>query len=687
LCTALFVYETACIFQRDPCIQVKKTTMDIVLLWSIFILLEEKPLNEKTFQTLEFQRVKEELTNFALTEEGKAELLNMMPSTIKRQIEMRLDEVTEAVRILEKSSSVPIHGLDGVEKVIANLNKGVPLRPDQLSNIHSFLDACNKLKKYMEDKQWLAPRVSAYVYSIDEIPEVADEINRCIRNGRVDDYASKELLRIRKQVSIQEDRLKDKIQSIVKSAKYKSYLQEAIVSQRNGRYVLPIKKEYKGKVKGAMLDSSASGSTLYIEPDELSIQQDQLLMYKLQEDQEIENILWALTGLIQTYEPQFKLAIETMVHYDVLFAKAKYSRAIDGVSAVVNESHRIHLKNAVHPLLGKGAVPLSIEMGDTFHALVITGPNTGGKTVTIKTVGLLVLMTQCGLHIPADRGSEISIFEQILLDIGDGQSLEQSLSTFSSHVKNIIEILKETNDRTLVLLDELGSGTDPLEGMGLATAILDQLYEKGATMLATTHYSEIKHFAEEHEGFMNGSMEFNIETLQPTYKLIVGEGGESQAFSIALKLGMHPSIIEKAHKITYRETKRYNADEQDFHAKKEMEKQVIASKYKRREHSKKAGLKPVVTLFAKGDNVKISPTGEHGIVFEGPDDMGRYSVQVQEERRILPHKRLSLYISAAELYPADYDFDIIFETKENRKKDKLMSKRYVEGLSIERDCD
>jgi DNA mismatch repair protein MutS2 len=649
-----------------------------------FYLLEEKTLNEKTFQTLEFHRVKEELTNFALTEEGKTELLNMMPSTNKRQIEMRLDELTEAVGILEKSASVPIHGLDGVGKIIGNLDKGIPLRPDQLTNLYYFLDACKKIKKYMVDKQYVAPRVSAYVYSIEDLPEIADEINRCIRNGRVDDYASKELLRIRKQVSIQEDRLKDKIQSIVKSAKYRSYLQETIVSQRNGRYVLPIKKEYRGKVKGAVLDSSASGSTLYIEPEELSIQQDQLLIYKLQEDQEIENILWALTGLVQTFEPQLKLAIETMVHYDVLFAKAKYSRSIDGVSAIVNESHRIHLKNAVHPLLRKGAVPLTIEMGDTYHALVITGPNTGGKTVTIKTVGLLTLMTQCGLHIPADDGSEISIFEQILLDIGDGQSLEQNLSTFSSHVKNIIDILKETNDRTLVLLDELGSGTDPMEGMGLATAILDQLYEKGATLLATTHYSEIKHFAEEHEGFMNGSMEFNIETLQPTYRLIAGKGGESQAFSIALKLGMHPAIIERAHEITYREAKTYVTDEQDFYAKKEMEKQIIVNKHKRRDHSKKPMAKPDAPQFTKGDNVKISPAGELGIIYEGPDDMGRYTVQVKDEKRVIPHKRLSLYISAAELYPVDYDLDIIFETKENRKKDKLMGKRFVEGLTIDR---
>ncbi|TYS91682.1 endonuclease MutS2 [Rossellomorea aquimaris] len=641
-------------------------------------------MNEKTFQTLEFNKVKEELTRYALTEKGKKELRNIMPSINKRQIEMRLGEVTEAVSILEKSASIPIHALDGVENIVANLNKGVPLKPDQFTSLYYFLDACKKIKKFMEDKKWVAPRVSSYVYSIEEIPEIGEEINRCIRNGRIDDHASKELLRIRKQMGIQEDRLKDKIQAIVKSAKYKSYLQESIVSQRNGRYVLPIKKEYKGKMKGAVLDSSASGSTLYIEPDELSIQQDQLLYYKLEEDREVENILWALTGLVQSYEPQLKLAIETMVHYDVLFANAKYSRSIDGVSAIVNENHQIHLLNAVHPLLGKKAVPLSIQMGEDFHALVITGPNTGGKTVAIKTVGLLTLMTQCGLHIPAEKGSEISIYQDILLDIGDGQSLQQNLSTFSSHIKNIIDILKDTNDQTLVLLDELGSGTDPLEGMGLATAILDQLYEKGATILATTHYSEIKHFAEEHEGFVNGSMEFNIDTLQPTYKLVVGKGGESQAFAIALKLGMHPEIIEKAHEITYREKKYYDLGEIDYHAKKEMEKQVIVNKYKKRNHSKSSSKgESGGKLFSKGDNVKISASGEFGIVYEGPDDRGDYTVQIKGEKRIINHKRLDLYVSAKELYPDDYDFDIIFNSKENRKKDKLMGKRFVEGLTID----
>lgn len=670
-------------YDGEDCIRVKGDHDGHCSLWSIFVYSEGNGMNEKTFQTLEFNSVKEELMGFALTEEGKKELWKLRPSTNIRQIEMRLDEVTEAVNILKKSASVPIHALDGVENIMGNLNKGVPLRPDQLTSLYYFLDACKKLKKYMEDKLWLAPRVSSYVYSIEEIPDLGEEINRCIRNGRVDDYASKELLRIRKQAGIQEERLKDKVQSIVKSAKYKSFLQEAIVSQRNGRYVIPIKKEFRGKMKGAVLDSSASGSTLYIEPEELSKQQDQLLTLKFEEDHEVENILWTLTGMVQTYEPQLRLAVETMVHYDVLFAKAKYSRAYDGVKAIVNEEQRIHLINAVHPLLGKQAVPLTIKMGEGFYALVITGPNTGGKTVTIKTVGLLTLMTQCGLHIPAAEGSEISIYQQILLDIGDGQSLQQNLSTFSSHIKNIINILKDTNDRSLVLLDELGSGTDPMEGMGLATAILDQLYEKGATLIATTHYSEIKHFAQEHEGFMNGSMEFNIDTLQPTYKLIVGQGGDSQAFSIALKLGMHPEIIEKAHEITYKQKKTYRLGEIDYSEKKEMEKQMIVNKHKKRNHGKIQKQTRSIISFVKGDNVQISPEGEFGIVYDGPDGIGNYTVQIKGEKRSVSHKRLRLYVSAKELYPEEYDFDIIFNSKENRKKDKLMGKRFVEGLTID----
>lgn len=638
-------------------------------------------MNNQTFNVLEFSKIKEMISNYALTMEGKEKILNLTPSKHLKQIEALLDEVTEAVEILKISSSVPVHGLSGMEQVLKKLNKGAAISPDQFIKLYDFLDCCGKMRKFMKDKEYFAPRVSSYVGVIDELPDLANEINRCIRNGRVDDYASKDLLKIRKQMVIHEERLKEKTIQLIRSNKYKTYLQENVVSQRDGRYVIPIKKEYRNKIKGTVLDTSASGSTLFIEPEEISLFQDQLTWLQSDEEIEVQKILTYLTGLVEEKEQQIRVAMETMIHYDTLFAKAKYSRFISGGKVNLNQEQKIKLLHAKHPLLGEKAVPLSLEMGDGQSALVITGPNTGGKTVTIKTVGLLTLMVQCGLHIPAAEGSNLSIFDRILVDIGDGQSITENLSTFSSRIVNIIDILKDTNHNTLVLLDELGSGTDPGEGMGLATAILEQLYNKGAVLFATTHYSEIKDFAEEHEGFMNGSMEFNLETLSPTYRLNIGKGGDSQAFAIALKLGMHPKIIERAHQITYKEDKDYFHDETDIWKRKELEKQIIVNKHK---NDKKSTVKDLSSpVYVQGDNVKVSPTNEFGIVYTGPDLQGNYVVQVKGEKLTINHKRLKLYIAANELYPDDYDFDIIFQTRENRKKSKILSKKHTEDITID----
>ncbi|MFF2450106.1 endonuclease MutS2 [Neobacillus sp. NPDC058068] len=639
-------------------------------------------MNLQTINTLEFNQIKEQIAQYALTKEGKAKIGCLTPSTNKRQIEAWLDEVSEAVEILKKSASVPVHGLDGMEQLIGKMNKGAVLRPDQLTKFYDFLDCCGKMRRFMKDKAYYAPSVSAYIDAIDELPELASEIIRCIRNGRVDDYASKELLKIRKQIAIHEERLKEKTLQLIRSNKYKTYLQENVVSQRNGRYVIPIKKEYRNKLKGTVLDTSASGSTLFIEPEEIAIYQDQLTWAIADEEMEEQKVLSFLTGLVEEKEPQIHLAMETMIHYDFLFAKAKYCRSINGSMVSINETDEINLIQARHPLLGGKAVPLSLRLGRERQALVITGPNTGGKTVTIKTVGLLTLMVQCGLHIPAAKQSTLCIFEKILVDIGDGQSIAENLSTFSSRIVNIIGILQDTTNRTLVLLDELGSGTDPGEGMGLATAILETLYEKGAAILATTHYSEIKEFAETHHGFINGSMEFDLNTLSPTYRLNIGRGGDSQAFAIALKLGIHPKIIERAHHITYKEEKQYTTEVTDTWKLKELEKQVTVNKYKdRKRDTNKTEVK--VSIFQQGDNVKISPTNEFGIVYSGPDSHGNYLVQIKGEKALINYKRIKLYIAANELYPDDYDFDIIFQTKENRKKSKLLSKGHEENITID----
>ncbi|MCM3724182.1 endonuclease MutS2 [Neobacillus cucumis] len=636
-------------------------------------------MNQHTFNMLEFQQIKDEIANFALTKEGKEKILNLVPSTKVKQVEAWLEEVTEAVEILKISASVPVHGLDGMTAILQNMNKGAALRVEQLTKLYDFLDSCGKMRRYMKDKALYAPRVSAYVEVIDELPELAAEIIRCVRNGRVDDYASKELLKIRKQLAIQEERLKEKTMQLIRSNKYKLYLQENVVSQRNGRYVIPIKKEYRNKIKGTVLDTSASGSTLFIEPEEIAVFQDQLTWLISDEEVEVQKVLTYLTGLVEQKEQQIRLAVETMIQYDFLFAKAKYCRMIKGSKVGINQLEELTLIQARHPLLGDKAVPLSFTMSREEKGIVITGPNTGGKTVTIKTVGLLTLMVQCGLQIPAAEESNIRIFDRILVDIGDGQSITENLSTFSSRIVNIIEILKDTNDRTLALLDELGSGTDPGEGMGLATATLETLYQKGATILATTHYSEIKEFAEEHLGFINGSMEFDLTTLSPTYRLVIGRGGDSQAFAIALRLGMHPAIVERAHYITYKEEKQYLSQETEQWKLKELEKQVMINKYQQQQ----AAVKTEIPIYHQGDNVKISPANEFGIVYKGPDQHGNYLVQVKGEKVSINHKRLTIYIRADELYPENYDFDIIFQSKENRKKSKLLSKGYQENITID----
>lgn len=643
-------------------------------------------MNNEAIQALQFTDLKKDVAALAISEPGKKAVLALEPSINKRQIEAWLNEVTEGKKILSISSSVPIHGLQGIEYILNNLHKGTAFRPDQLIGLYEFLDTIEKLKRFMKDKESAAPVITSYMYSVVELSHVAEEIIRCIRNGRVDDYASKELLKVRKQISTLEERIKNRIEQVVKSSKYSKYLQESLFSIRNGRYVVPVKKEYKNNIKGAVLDVSASGSTLFIEPEEISSIQDSISMLKYQEEAEEEQILFALTGLVQEHEKEIKLALDLMVSYDVIFAKAKHSLLLGGMSPRINDHHVIRLVSARHPLLGKNAVPLNLVIGQEYDALVITGPNTGGKTVTIKTVGLLTLMAQCGMHIPAEHGSEIAIFHKVLVDIGDGQSIEQSLSTFSSRVKNIIGILADSTPQTLVLLDELGSGTDPAEGMGLATSILEELYNKGTTMLATTHYSEIKEFANEREGFCNGSMEFDVNTLKPTYRLIVGKGGDSQAFAIALRLGMHPKLIERAHEITYKETKDYS-DKTD-RPKHELERQLAMNrKYVRKmKHPDKEKTKQEIT-FKKGDNVKIPSIGEFGIVYNSADDKGDVEVMVKGRMETFNHKRLSLYIKAEDLYTDDYDMDIVFESKENRKLRNKMKKHHVDEVIFEESDD
>ncbi|TSB44911.1 endonuclease MutS2 [Alkalicoccobacillus porphyridii] len=641
-------------------------------------------MNQKTIEALGYLETLEVVSTFARTSRAKKTIKTAMPSTNKKKLDRMFEEIDEAESILNISSSVPIYALEDLEHFLDQGKKGLFLRADQFVQVLSFLDHCMKLKRFMKDKRVAGPTISYYAESIGEMDSLHEEINRCIRNGRVDEHATKELASIVKQIQIQKARLQSKAQQMVKSSKLKPILQDTVISERQGRLVLSVKKEYRTKLSGSVLDTSSSGSTLFIEPSEWADIQSEVELLQLSEQQEIEQILYQLTDSFITHEQILRVAMDTMHHYDVLFAKAKYKQEIQGVTPELNEEYCIELTEARHPQLGEKAVPLSMKLGSSNRALVITGPNTGGKTVVLKTVGLLTLMAQSGIPIPAAEGCRIHLFHSIYVDIGDGQSIEENLSTFSSRLVSIIDILREANDHSLVLLDELGSGTDPGEGMGLAITILEQLYEKGSTLLATTHYSEMKTFADQHEGFLNGSMEFDLETLSPTYRLRVGHAGKSQAFDIALKLGLHPTLLEKAHRLTYHHSISYcdHLDEVELKQPK-YEKQIAVGRYSAKIRAQDRTKEKKVTLFSQGDNVIVKATSETGIVYMGPDAYGDYIVQIKGEKHKMNHKRLQLHIKKDELYPENYDFDQIFKSKEYRKTKNQLKRKHVEGLILD----
>ncbi len=647
-------------------------------------------MNQTAIEMLEYNKIKELLIGYAISEKGKEAIRRLKPSVDIQIIEGWMKETTEARMILDCKRNVPIHKLSDIENIMNKLGKGNALLPDELAVIAGLLVSGKRLKKYMDGMQSIAPTVSAYTFSLYELEDVVEEIEKCIENDRVHDKASSALYKIRKKIQTTDEKIKSKVDNILTSPTYAKYIQDAIVSMRDGRYVIPVKKEYRRNIDGHVLDTSASGSTLFIEPAGIHKLQEELNILKIDEENEVYKILSFLTGIVESYYKEITINVETIAHYDFIFAKAKYSKVLDGMPVQLNVDNYINIKNGRHPLIGKSAIPLNFVLGDKNRGLIITGPNTGGKTVVLKTVGLLTMMVQSGLHVPVANRSEFAIFRDILVDIGDGQSIEQSLSTFSSHIRNISSIIECADPYTLVILDELGAGTDPGEGTGLAVAILETIFAKKATIIATTHYGEIKDYAEEKDGFINGCMAFDIQSLQPLYKLQIGKAGESNAFLIALRLGIGHQIIERAHEFTYKEKKGYK----DFY--KEMKAATVTNIEVEQSHKKqidvsreikstrkKVNKQKIKHYFQVGDCVYVSSMNKTGIVCELENGRGDVGVMVMKKKFKINRKRLSLYIEGKELYPEDYDLDVVLESKENRKKRHQMSRKHNAELSIE----
>ena len=500
-------------------------------------------MNEKSLRVLEWLKVRElvaERTSFSLSRELMGQL---QPSTDFNEVVSSLTLTSEGVRLLWKHGEPPFGGASDIRAVVGRARLGGVLDPLQLLAVADLLYCVGQLKRYLAEEE--GP-LAEFHQRLQPLKGMREEIERCLdHDGTVRDWASPELGRIRSKMRTLANRLKERLENLIHSPAMQKVLQEPIITVRSGRYVVPVKSEFRSKFQGIVHDQSGSGATLFMEPA-FAVELNNELSIAAQEEQaEVERILRRLSSAVGEQAQVLLDNLQVVTELDCIFAKARFSRAVDGVAPVLNREGRIHIKQGRHPLLTGEVVPIDIWLGGDFHVLVITGPNTGGKTVTLKTVGLFCLMAQAGLHIPAAPGSTLPVFQGIYADIGDEQSIEQSLSTFSSHMSTIVQILKELKDDSLVLLDELGAGTDPTEGAALATAILDYLRTRGVHTVATTHYSELKTYAYNHEGVENASVEFDLETLRPTYRLSIGIPGKSNAFAISKRLGLPVEIVER----------------------------------------------------------------------------------------------------------------------------------------------
>ena len=503
-------------------------------------------MQDYALKTLEYDLIKEQLREYAQSGLGKRLVEELRPSVDVRAVSHMLRETTEARAVLDAVGHVPLHGLSDVTDHMSRIGLGAVLEPTALTALCDFFRGCRKLKGFMARFQEIAPQIGGYAQSITELEDIEERIDLSIENGRVSSAASPRLARVRARMEVVKGRIKERMNSYLTSAKYRDCLQEAIISIKDGRYCVPVKSSHRHLVDGIVIATSGSGQSVFVEPASVRVLTNELKALSGQEEAEEYQILSALSGEVALRLDVIQLNIETMAVYDFAFAKAKFSRALQGIPADVTDRPCLVIVRGKHPLLGRGAVPLDFHIGMEYRTLLITGPNTGGKTVTLKTIGLFVLMTQSGLHVPAERGTRVGVFDQVLADIGDRQSIEQSLSTFSGHMGNIVGILKAAGERSLVLLDEIGTGTDPAEGAALGAAILDDLHVAGAVTVATTHYGDLKRFSEEHAGFQNGCMAFDPETLMPLYRLHIGRAGRSNGLWIAQRLGMPTATLEKA---------------------------------------------------------------------------------------------------------------------------------------------
>ncbi len=505
-------------------------------------------LFEKSLRTLELPRVLQLLSGAAVSAEAKERALRVSPETEAEEVLRLLDQTDAARQMIGRRGAPSFSGVKPVGEALDRADRGGSLNTRELLRIADLLTAARRAKEYFNDDAAEKTAIDHLFLSLHGNRFLEDKIKRCVPDeDTIADAASPELADIRRHMRAAQAKSRQILQRIISSPSYAKVLQETIITQRDGRFVVPVKAEQKGNLPGLVHDISSSGATVFVEPMGVVQANNEYVELEAKERKEIERVLAELSAEAAAHREDIQWDYDTLVHLDLIFARGELSYKMDGVRPEIRRDGAIHLRKARHPLLDpKTAVPIDLELGEAFDTLVITGPNTGGKTVSLKTLGLLTLMTQCGLHIPAADRSAVAVYDRVLADIGDEQSIEQSLSTFSAHMTNIVGILKEADGKSLILFDELGAGTDPVEGAALAIAVIQHVRSAGAKIAATTHYAELKTFAMTTAGVENASCEFNVETLSPTYRLLIGIPGKSNAFAISRRLGLPEEVIEAA---------------------------------------------------------------------------------------------------------------------------------------------
>ncbi len=676
-------------------------------------------------QILEFDKIKEWWLGLALTDGAKEEIRKTMPCLSESELLVRQRETGEARQMLEKGGNPPLVSLAGIRDYLMAAEKGDCLSPAQLEETGISLVAVMRLRQYLERcKQFEIP-LAYYAENLDALEDVKEMIQLQIRSGQVDDGASRLLKSLRSEIGRVREQMQEKADAVMRANK--ACMSDSFSTVRNGHICIPVKKEYKFKISGSVIDKSATGSTLFIEPAAVAKYAEELQILQIDEENEERRILYTLTAMLAEQAETMRQNMKVMEKLDYIFSKGKLSMEYDGTAPEINTDRKIRFKDARHPLMDKTVcVPLQFELGNEkegniIRGIVITGPNTGGKTVAIKTVALNCMMAQCGLHVAAKEAC-VCMNSNFLCDIGDGQNLSENLSTFSAHITNVLDILRKVNADSLVIMDELGSGTDPTEGMGIAIAILKELKKSGALFLVTTHYPEVKQYAEQEENIVNARMTFDRESLRPLYQMIIGEAGESCALYIAKQLGMPAAMLRTAAEAAYgrkqcesrhaaggsgnsrreqeagvpehggteagkdlceerRGTKKHEIPEMTESEEEEtvLRKESVPKIKKCRKENRK---QEAAGKFRLGDSVMIYPDRKIGIVCRPADDRGVLQVQMPDKKIWINHKRVKLYIKAEELYPEDYDFSILFDTVENRKLRHRMEKGHIEGGEI-----